>query len=332
MNPKEIQMAQMLARKAAHFAATGRDLHTDTPLSNVALNYRPVDSIVDLVMPIVPVTKQSDFVTEFFRKDYLRRENTRRSPGTEAAKIDRNVGSKQFFCHNYALKTGVTAEDLANADAIKKAVLFDGAAEFVTGKLWLDWEKRVMDMVTATNVGSSFGVASAWNGAGNPIANVNAAVDVVKNLTGYKPNRILFGEAAWKSFRRDSTVRNLIFGTNNGGGFATEQQVKGLFEVEHVLVQRAPINTANEAQAEALSQILLDHVLVYYAPETPRIDSPSWGYSYRWTVPEVPSLAAERLPFDRKTKKYEVEVGYYQDERITGSEYGCLLLAVNSST
>ena len=43
-------------------------------------------------------------------------------------------------------------------------------------------------------------------------------------------------------------------------------------------------------------------------------------------------VPAERHPFDAKTKTEEVEVGYYQDERITGSEYGFLLLAVNSST
>ena len=319
-------------RKQAHFAATGRDLHTDIPLSNVALNYRPQEAVADKVMPIVTVPNQSGFVTEFFRKDALRVERSRRAPGTEANKVDRGVGSRQFFCHNYALKTGVTAEDLANADPIKKAVLFDNAATYVSDKLWLGWEQRVMSKVATTNVGSSAGVSSAWNGAGNPIANVNGAIDVVKNLTGYRPNRILFGEAAWKSFRRDSTVRNLIFGTNNGGGFATEQAVKDLFELDELVVSRAAINSGNEAQAESLAQVLLDHVLVYYAPRSPTKDSPSWGYTYRWAVPGIPSLTAERLPYDHKTKQHEVEVGYYQDERITGSEYGYMIVAVNSST
>lgn len=325
-------MSEYEKLKQMHFAATGRDLHTDIPLSNVALNYRPQNAVADKVMPIVSVPNQSGFVTEFFRKDALRVERSRRAPGTEANKVDRSVGSRQFFCHNYALKAGVTVEDLHNADPIRKAVLFDGAAQFVTDKLWLGWEQRVMNLVTTSNVGSSAAVASAWNGAGNPIGNINAAIDNVKNLTGYKPNRILFGEPAWKSFRRDSTVRNLIFGTNNGGGFATEQAVKDLFELDELVISRAAINGANEAQAESLSQVLADHVLVYYAPRTPSKDSPSWAYSYRWEVPGVPSLAAERLPYDPKTKQYEVEVGYYQDERITGSEYGFMLIAVNSST
>jgi hypothetical protein len=324
--------AQMQAFRAAHFAATGRDLHTDVPLSNVALAYRPQNIIADLVMPVVSVGKQSDYVTEFFRKDQLRVEQSRRAPGTEANRVTRDVGSKQFFCKNYALKTGVTLEDYNNADPIKRAELYDNAARFLVDKLSIGWERRISSLVTTTNVGSSAGVASAWNGAGNPVGNINAAIDVVKDLTGYKPNRILFGERAWKSFRRDSTVRNIVYGTNNGGGFVSEAKTKDLFEVEHVLVSRAAYNTANEAAAESLSQVMADHVLVYYAPTAPRIDSPSWAYTYRWEVPGVPSLQAERLPYDPKTKQWDVEVGYYQDERITGSEYGYMLISVNSST
>ena len=323
---------QLAARRAAHFAATGRDLHTDIPLSNVALNYRPMKGIADMIMPVVGVPNQSGFVTEFFRKEALRVERSRRAPGTEANYVDRDVGSKQYFCKNYALKTGVTVEDLANADAAKKSVLFDGAAEFVTNKLWLGWEKRVVDLISTSNVSSSLGVASKWNGAGAPLNCINAAIDNVKGLTGYAPNSILFGENAWKSFRRDATVRNLIFGTNNGGGYATEEQVKKIFEVDRVNVQRSVINTGNESQAESLGLVMLDHVLVYYAPLVAGISDPSWAYTYRWDVPGVPALQAERHPYDDRKKSYEVEVGLYQDERVTGADYGFLVLSVNSNT
>lgn len=318
--------------RALHMAATGRDLHTDIPLSNVALGYRPEQGIADLIMPVIDVPNQSGFVTEFFSKDQLRVERTRRAPGTEANRVDREVGSQSYFCKNYALKTGVTVEDMANADAVKRSVLFDGAAEFLVTKHWLDWETRLSSLISTSNVGSSAGVASAWNGAGNPIANINTALDVVKDTTGVRANCILMGEKAWNSFRRDSTVRNLIYGTNNGGGFATIQAVKDLFEVDEFLISRSVKNTANEAAAESLSRVLADHVLCYVKPKKPGINIPSWGYSYRWSVPGVPSFQAERLAYDDKRKCTDVEVGYYQDEKVTGSRYAFLLLAVNSST
>lgn len=323
--------ARKLSYQRAYFAATGRDLHTDVPLSNVALAYTPVDAIVDKVMPIVSVPNQSGFITEFFRKDQLRVERSRRAPGTEANKVERNVGSKQFFCQNYALKTGVTAEDLANADPVKKSKLFDGAAQFVTQKLWLGWEQRVVTLANTTGVGSYAAVASRWNSAGDPIKAITAARANVRGLTGILPNRVLFGHDAWESFRQNSNVRNLIYGTNNGGGFATLQAAKDLLEVEDVLVSRSVINGANEAQAESLTPIMGDQVLMYYAPRVASINDPSWGYSYRWEVPGIPSLSAERHPYDSKTKEYEVEVGYFQDERVTGSEYGFLIQSVNSN-
>lgn len=321
----------LMATGRADFAATGRDLHTDIPLSNVALGYRPDDSNIDKLMPVIDVPNQSGFVTEFFRKDALRIERTRRAPGTEANKVDRNVGSVSFFCENYALKTGVTTEDLANADPTKRAVLFNGAAEFVTGKLWLDWEVRAATLINTSNVGSYSVVASRWDSAGDPIKAVKTAREAARLLSGKIPNRAVFGYSAWESFRQNSNVRNLIFGTNNGGGFASIENAKDLLEIDELVILKGIYNSANEAQAESLVATLGDAVMLYYAPSRPSINEPSWGYSYRWAVPGIPSMVAERHPFDNKTKKYEVEVGYFQDEAVTGSALAYLIQSVNSN-
>jgi len=68
------------------FGATAESLHIDQLLSNVAINYRPMGMIADMVFPVVPVQKQSDHYAIFSRADILRIENTARSPGTEANK------------------------------------------------------------------------------------------------------------------------------------------------------------------------------------------------------------------------------------------------------
>ena len=38
--------------------STGRDLHIDNWLSQVAINYRPPDMVADLIFPIVNVQKE----------------------------------------------------------------------------------------------------------------------------------------------------------------------------------------------------------------------------------------------------------------------------------
>jgi len=314
--------------------AVGRDLHTDQNLSNVALGYRADGFIADMIAPIVPIQKQSDKYVIFDRRDVLRVENTRRAPGTEAHKIARSVSSSTFFAENYALKDSLNLEDRANMDAVYRNQLMNGRTEFITGKLQLDWENRVAGQVTSTsNVGSSAAVGSEWD-AGNAdiIGDINGALDSCHDLTGKRPNTIVMGLDAWRSARRSTDIKNIIFGADNGGGFASRAAFADLFEIDKLLIGGAFKDTANEAQAESLSKIWLDHVLLAYVQPSPTTENPSFMYSFRWNAPGIPSMNAERHPFDPKVKAEEIEVGYYQDEVITGSQYGFLLTAVNSST
>lgn len=316
--------------------ATGRAVHIDKALSNMALGYRPEGFIADMIFPTVRVGKQSDLYNDFSRADRLRIVNAIRAPGTPAKRVTEDVGSATYFCPNYALARPVPIEDKANADPMLLAELYNGKAQYILDLLALGWEARVATQVTATaNVGSSSAVTSGWGGAGDPLGNINQAIDnlVDANAIASKENvRIVFGEEAMRSFKRDSTVRNLILGTNNGGGYPNVEQVRQLLDVGQIHVGGAFQNTGEENLSEALSSIWKDNVLVYYAPTAPSIDKPSFGYNFRWAVPGVPDMQVERHPYDSVTKSELVEVGYYQQEKITGKNYSFLLTAVNSSS
>lgn len=322
--------------KSVYFAAVGREIHIDVPLSNVALDYSQSGKyIAPMIAPVVEVPNISGIVPSFSRRDRLSITDDTRAPGTEANIIRREVGSDSFFCLNHALKGEVTLEDRSNADPIYVQKLYNGQSEFVTDKLMLNWENRIASQVTSgSNVGSYSAVASGWTDGTNsdPLSNVQTALDNVQDLTGVRPNRVTFGDLAWRYFRRSDVVRNLIFGTNNGGGYPSAQQVAALLDVEQVEIGAAYKDTGNRAQTESLTQIWGNNVLVSYSPPNPSIYVPSFMYSFRWAVPGVPNMQAELHGFDSKTKKEEVEVGYYQVEKITGSEYAFLLVAVDSST
>jgi hypothetical protein len=321
--------------KHMRFGATAENLHIDQLLSNVAINYRPAGMIADMVMPVVPVQKQSDHYAIFSRADILRIEDTARAPDTEANKITRSVSSDTYYADNYALKYPVTIEDKANADPIFIQQLLNGRVEFLMDKLMLDWENRVASLVTNTsNVGSSAAVASGWTDYDNsdPLGDIWTAIDNIHDSTGLKPNKIIFGDQAWRNARRNTAIRNLIYGNNNGGGYVNTTQLGQLLEIPNVLVGGAYKNSANEAQAESLASVWGDNVLISYCAERPSVDRPSFAYSFRWSAPGLPNMQVERHPFDTRRKSEEIEAGYYQDEKITGAEYGFLLTAVNSST
>ena len=313
--------------------AVSKDLHIDKLLSEFAMGYRPDGFIADMIFPTVTVGKQSDLYPVFDRGDRLRQQDTKRAPATEAKRIEENVGSETYYANNYALAAGVTIEDKVNADPILASDKALSKTRLILDHLMLDNEVRVATQVTNTsNVGSSSAVDSAWNGAGDPLGDMNSAIDNVKYSNGKVVTHIVFGPAAWDAFRRDSTVRNLINGTNNGGGYVSEADVAQLLQVPNIMVGNAFQNTGDEGQAEALSEIWGDNVLLYHAPQSASFDDPSFGYSIRWQGAGLPNMQVERHPYNSRTKSEDVEVGYYQDEKITGASYAFLLSAVNSST
>lgn len=312
--------------------STGRDLHIDQVLTQIALGYTPPGVIVESIAPIVTVQKATDLYPVYSRAEILALEATLRSPGTEAKKITRSVSSQAYAVKNYALAYDITIEDRANIDAAYEATLFGSAAQYLRWKLDADWQNRVLNIVnSASNVSTAFVPASAWNAGGDPFSQIMQVKEQIQSTTGIAPNSVLLGWRAWNHMRRNTNMRNLLNGTNNGGGQVTRQQVQSVLEVDRFLVDMSFFNTANEAQAESLSSPFHDRVLVYYAPLAPSRDTPSYLYSFRQEVPGVPSLQAERHPYDSRRKVETVEVGYYQDEVVTGIPYAATLIGVSSA-
>ena len=313
--------------------AVSKDLHIDSLLSEFAMGYRPDGFIADMIFPTVTVGKQSDLYPVFDRGDRLRQQDTKRAPGTRAKRVVESVGSDTYYANNYALAAAVNIEDKVNADPILSSDAAMSKTRLVMDHLLLDWEIRVATQVTnPSNVGSSAAVDSGWGGAGDPLGDMNSAIDNVKYSNGKKVTHIVFGTSAWDTFRRDSTVRNLINGTNNGGGYVSEADVATLLQVPNIMIGDAFQNTGEEGQSEVLAEVWDDNVLLYHAPQSASFDDPSFGYSIRWQGAGLPNMQVERHPYDSRVKCEDIEVGYYQDEKITGASYAFLLTAVNSST
>lgn len=317
--------------------STGRDLHVDRMLTNIAINFRPTGMVADMIAPVVTVEKESDIYPVFSQSEMFAVEDALRARGTAARKITRSVSSQGYAVKNYALARDLYIEDIANMDAAVEFELGLGATHHILDMLRLAWEKRVLDAVSsASNVSTVFVPASSWSAsgitAGDPMSQIEQMKEQVISTTGYRPNSILIGWRAWSFMRRNANMRNLINGVNNGKGFVTRTQVQDLFEMDRFLVQESFFNTANEAQSMSFVSPFHDKVLVYYAPEGPSRETPSFMYSFRWQNPRLPQpLVVERHPYDTKLKVETIEAGYYQDEKVTGAAFAALLSGVGSA-
>jgi hypothetical protein len=313
--------------------ATGRDVHIDVPLSNVAIAFKPEGMIAHQIAPIVTVNKQSDGFYIWTLDDGFRTEEDDRAPGTEANVVTRNVSSDTYYAKNRALKDRLPYEDIANADAGFIFTERSARAEFVTSKLLLNWEVRVASQCTSTsNVGSSSTVASAWSDYDNsdPLGDIDTGINNVEGAIGYRPNRVVIGGDAWNNMKQNATLISRIYGQQTGakGRLVQPAQVANILEVDEVLIGRAFQNTSDEGQTATLSRIWGDHVLIHYTPKTARKDTPAFMYSFRWGKVMNMTAQVHQLP---RAKAEEVEVGYYQDEKITFANAGYLLTNANSS-
>ena len=311
---------------------TERDVHIDGFLSDIALNYIPTGHVADMIAPIVPVMKQSNNYPVWSKADWFRSENSIRAPKTEAGIVTLGVSSDQYQAKNYALKEQLAAEEVANTDLDYGSDL-QSAAEFVTSKLWTDWEGRTAGKAKASaNVNTQFNVGSQWGTANaTPYDEIETALSFQEINTGYRPNRLLLGGEAWDKLKNSEQMRDLLF--PHGGGVPTPTLVANLFEIESVIVGRALVSSADEGQAVNLGAIWGPNAWLYYAPSAPSKRVPSWMYTFRWMAsPLGVPMGVEVHDYDKLKKMQEVEVGLYQDEKITSPELCYQFVAVDSST
>jgi hypothetical protein len=316
-------------------SATGRDLHVDQLLTQIALNYRPGGMIADQIAPIIPVQKETDSYPVFNRGEAFAIEKTTRSRGSQANRVTRSVSSSQYSAKNYALAYDLFLEDRANMDPAFQLELETGGVRYVTDKLMLDYDRRTLMMAVA-GVSTTFLTGSSWiAGAnpGDPVSMVWRAMEQVQRVTAKKPNSLIFGWQAWNFARRNPNFRNFIQGLNNGGGNLSRENVRAAFEVDRLLVSEGFYNPANENQTATFSNYFpADAVMAYYAPMAPSREEPSFMYSFRWSNPLLGApMGVVRHEFESRERVEGIEVSYYQDERITGSEYGVLISGVGSA-
>lgn len=316
--------------------STGRDLHVDIPLSNVVVNRRPAGFIADRFIPMTTTDKQSNMYYKFRHGEWRRYEAglTKRAPSTPAKKVHMSVASDNFFCQNYALGTDWPVEDEVNADQVLNWA--QSNALFLTDRMAIDYEFRLAQLATTTtNVRTVLLASCGWQNAGCLIySNLLQFREQFRLATGVLPNGIILPEALRRFWQPNGELRDIIFGSVLPGA-VSEQQIAGLLNLDNVLVPASQVNTFSESETENNSWSMADiwgsdSIWLMRTSTLAGMMTDTWINAFRWTSPMlgVP-MAVQRYPFDPKIKAYEIEVGYYQAEKVVSSDLAMRII-VNS--
>lgn len=308
--------------------STGRALHVDRALSNTIVNRRPDGFIADAFVPVVGVQKQTDFFWKFNHLEFRRHEPnlSRRSPGAPARKVGMTVSTDTYVAQNFALGAEWFIEDEANADEVLQWATTQ--SQLLMDRLMVDYEVRIADLcINTSNVGTVTTVASAWTDPDNsaPFDDINNKIEAYRLRTGVRPNTMIVPTAIAKDLRRNAQLRSILFG--DGAGLASAERMASLFDgISQVLMPFSLVNTAGEQETINGSGTLADiwgNDSIWLMHKNPlqgrNVDS--WMTAFRWTNPlfTVP-FAVRRLPFDSKHLKQEIDVHYYQAEKIVSAD------------
>ena len=317
-------------RIRVHAGDTGRDLHIDTPLTNLTIGYRPVGLIADLIYPVVPVTKQNDFYYVWPRREWLRIRNAERSKGAPANRIQFAVSSDNYFAKNFALAMDIPLEDLANADDVLQ--LRSSGANQVIDNLALNWERRIATTLTdTTNMGSSTSLANRWSDHvnGDPVGDIYTGFESIRSTTGMDPNKMIISAQAWNNMRTHPDIIDFVRGKGDtrGGGPVPAGDIASAFGLQQVMIARGVQNTGQEGAASGtFSDIWSTSVVLLHVAPSPGIMVPSHGYTLQWRPAGLPGPFAVDRYEDRRNRVETVEVHHWQDEKVTASELGYLIV------
>ena len=306
---------------------TGRGLHIDVPLSNLAV--KAFDSgmegfIADKVFPITPVAKQSDIYYTITKEAFLRQHDTRRAPKGMANRIEFDVSSAKYYADEYALGTDTALQDLDNADSA--IMLRENNNMLILQGLARDKEIRVANTVTSiSNVGSGAALTGGdkWNDyvGSDPVADVTTAHAFIRQNTGIVANTGIIDEDTLAILKRNPAILDMYKYTS--GGELTNAQIMEVFKIKTLLVGSGIKENAIEGGTSSITNIWGNNfVLAHIKPPT-GLKTATFGLGMRWSPSGFPSaMQVTRQRFaGAGTRNIEVqEAAYFSDERIVAAD------------
>lgn len=325
-------------------------------LTNLALSYLPQQDMLigRKVFPAVGVGAASGEYNILPRGEFLRLQ-AKELANHEAPPIGGFKFSKDTYSvKEWGLSANWTQRDLnaAEVGGISAAKLVEMKTQFVTFQAHLHLEKQVADLVrTAANWTVSLtGVAASpgaseflqWNDASSdPIALVKQQKLAMQLATGFRPNRMLMGQAVVDALceHPDLIDRVKYTGSNGSPAKINKAALAELFEVDEILVPGAVLNSAQEGASDSVDWLWGKDVFLWFAPAAASMELPSAGYRFNWTgavdsggvgpAPHGARLNSEGLYIARYRENRPaaefVESRWYGVPKVTGADLGILL-------
>lgn len=317
------------------------DVHVNKPLTDLSVAYTgTLETVADKVFPYVPVDNKSDSYFVYPKGNWFRIQARKRAPGTQSVGSGYDLETATYTCDVNALHKDIDDQIRSNADPVLN--MDADAARFVTQQLTLkrDYDFAVtffaLNTWTGSSTGSDIVPGTKWDtSGGDPIKDIRKEIRAMKKKTGIKPNKMVYGAAAWDVVLDNPAVIDRIkYGTSsaNNPAFTSEQTIAAILGLDQIVVADIVYNTSEEGAADSMDFIFTeDSALLLYAAPTPGILMPSAGYIFTWRqyLSATSGLRIMRMRNDlARSDRVEGEMAYAM--KLVASDLGVLFKTVDT--
>ncbi|MDR0428486.1 MAG: hypothetical protein LBG86_00405, partial [Puniceicoccales bacterium] len=148
-----------------------------------------IEALLDFVAPAIPVGKRFEFKKSDNAQAFLSESDDVRSIGSSFKMVDFNGTSVMARTFNKGLTVRVDHDDVIGDDWQERYV------QLLLRRLYRNELRRAIAALNA----STTPINKIWGGDGslNPDGDIRLALSSAADITGIRPNRIIFGEGAW---------------------------------------------------------------------------------------------------------------------------------------
>lgn len=276
------------------------------PLTAFTVGWKDKENIektLNFIAPVVNVARRFEFKVANNSEAFLSETDDTRSIGAAFKRVEFSGSSVMSKTFNKGLTVRVDHDDVAGEDWRERYV------QLLLQRLYRNELRRAFLALSAnaTSVNSNY-TWSATDGNPNPDADIRAELEAATNVTGVRPNRIVFGEGAW-DIRCNAYDHQNNAGANRSAGMSLPELARKLFVDDVIVASGRYQATENEK-----SSFLGNSIYAFYAQDEIMKDEPA---NIKRFVTPIDGNCPFRVYIEEHSKFSDITVEHYSNIVIT---------------
>ncbi len=276
-------------------------LHVNVLLSNVSVQYKNAEYIWDKLIPMVPVTKDTNYYRVYDR--VFKVPETKRAAKGVAKEFNFEFSTSTYALEQHALKDYVGVDEEEQNDIGSLQV---DTTENLTDAIYRRLELMVSSLFTSTSWSLGVSLASGYAFSSNttvsdPVPVYDTGVSTIISNSGKTANFGYIARAAYVSLKNHTSVLDRVKYTS---GEVTQNIIQALISINELYVPTAVQDTAAEGLAASIAPFFTNSFIGWKPAGGGGLKTPSCAYMFQNSAPRVRSWVDN----ERNATAIEVEI------------------------